>query len=233
MDIARAKIMEMIKKLYYFLCFLHKRFMGVILSWVPINIKWRMSLVNYVDWANKPLPREYLDEVIKIGGMFSKYVGNPQKCLDIGCGNGMFGGQTYEEVGYSYLSKTLGSHTTGLDPLPLITSMHPWLDEYKRGVAEEIPFSDNEFDKIVIATSLDHVKDPVKCLCECYRVLRADGVLYIWTSYRDNIDRHHPVKYGEAELFHLLRSNGFKIIGYNKVTHNQIFLKASLSTRAH
>jgi len=196
-------------------------------SRIPLETKWENAQANYVEWAHEPLPEKYLEEVIEMGKKFSEYIGNPQKCLDIGCGNGVFGGKTYEEIGYSYLTKTEVSHIIGLDPLPLIAPLPPWLDEFKQGLAEEIPYPAKEFDKIVIATSLDHVKDPAKCISECLRVLKPEGTLYIWTSYKNYTDKYHPHGHQEEDLTHLLTSNGFKITDHRKVADNdQVFVKA-------
>lgn len=215
------------RKILQILCTLRKEWGKLRLSIIPLEKRWRRAQVNYVEWVHQPLPRLYLDEVVEIGKKFSEYVGDPQRCLDIGCGNGMFGGKTYEEIGYSYLTKTTNSHIIGLDPLPLITTLPPWLDEFRQGVCEEIPYSDKEFDKIVIATSLDHIKNPTRCISECHRVLKTEGALYVWITYKDYIDKHHPHGYQESDLLNLLNSNGFKIIDIIKIAkNNQIFLKA-------
>jgi len=192
----------------------------------PVSERWARSQENYVKWSNEPLPEEYLQEIIELGRRFAEYVGDPKKCLDVGCGNGLFAGKTYADVGYSYLTKNPESWIVGLDPLPLLASV-PWLDEYRRGTGENMPFPDREFDKVVIATSLDHVENPHKCISECHRVLKPEGVLYIWTTYKGYIDDHHPHGIQSQKLNHILRENGFKAMDEMKVAENdQYFLKA-------
>jgi len=159
----------------------------------PIKDRWSDAQKNYSEWVKDPLPKIYLENIIATGKQFSDYIGDPQRCLDVGCGNGLYGGKTYDEIGYSYLSKNPNSHITGLDPLPQ-EALIPWIDQYKQGIAEEIPFEEATFDKIVIATSLDHVKSPRQCINECHRVLKNKGKLYIWTAYKGYIDKYHPLK---------------------------------------
>jgi len=196
------------------------------LEWMPKEALWEIAQKNYVEWANTPLFPEYIEEIIIIGKQFADYIGDPEYCLDIGCGNGIIGGKTYDELGYSYLNKTPNSHTIGLDPLPLMAPLPSWLDEYKQGMAEELPFPDNQFDKIIIATSLDHVIDPAQCVRECHRVMKTEGTLFIWTTYKDYIDKYHPHNHEEDSLTSLLNANGFKIEDITPVSDNgQVFIR--------
>jgi len=66
-----------------------------------------------------------------------------------------------------------------LDPLPVekdvpYTKVQAW--------AELVPFAAETFDAVICATSLDHVLCLESCLRELSRVLRTDGVMFLWTA---------------------------------------------------
>ena len=48
-----------------------------------------------------------------------------------------------------------------------------------RGVAENIPFPDNTFEKIIGYDSLHHWQDQIQGLKECFRVLKKEGELFL------------------------------------------------------
>jgi len=143
--------------------------------------------------------------------MFSKFVGNCGLCLDVGCGNGVIGGQTYDEIGYKYVN---GDKTVGVDPLPLDAEKPSWLKEYTRGVCECLAFKNEAFDTVVIATSLDHLQDVDDCLKECARVLKTNGTLNIWFSSIKQLpqfDPYHPNRITDKDVYRMLENNGWTI----------------------
>ena len=58
--------------------------------------------------------------------------------------------------------------------------------EFRCGTAESLLFMDEEFDGVLFATSLDHVRSPSMALDEAYRVLKVAGYLFIWITLRKN-----------------------------------------------
>jgi len=62
--------------------------------------------------------------------------------------------------------------------------------KFKRGTAESLLFKDKEFDGVLFATSLDHVRSPKVSLDEAYRVLKDGGYLFIWLTLRKNDGRY-------------------------------------------
>jgi ubiquinone/menaquinone biosynthesis C-methylase UbiE len=50
---------------------------------------------------------------------------------------------------------------------------------FTKSNAEELPFSDNYFDKIICTNSFHHYPDPVKAVLEVFRVLKSGGTIYI------------------------------------------------------
>lgn len=64
---------------------------------------------------------------------------------------------------------------------------------YKQGDAQKLPFDDNSYDSITISYGIRNVKSPQRCIKECKRVLRTDGVLAILELTRPT----HPImKFG-------------------------------------
>ena len=53
--------------------------------------------------------------------------------------------------------------------------------------AHDIPFKDNSFDGVVIQAVLEHVVDPVRCVSEIHRVLKADGLVYAETPFMQQV----------------------------------------------
>lgn len=104
---------------------------------------------------------------------FQAFIATPNgaSILDIGCG-------TFE-TGYS----NANNEWFGLDPYfsgDAISGI-----KRVRGIAERLPFKNQIFDAVVFATSLDHVIDPTLALSEASRVLKKDGVLYVWDTFKD------------------------------------------------
>ncbi|MFZ2447799.1 MAG: class I SAM-dependent methyltransferase [Syntrophobacteraceae bacterium] len=106
-----------------------------------------------------------------------------QRVLEVGCGSGIF---------LEWLN-SLGHSVTGLDPSgPSIELARRRLGGrvgLERGFAEDLPFSDNEFDTVALITSLEFVGDPAKALREAFRVARSNVLLGVLNKY--SIGRVH------------------------------------------
>lgn len=61
----------------------------------------------------------------------------------------------------------------------------------KRGVAEKLPFNDNEFLFINMSEVIEHVECPNRVINEVYRVLRKDGIVYMSAPNRFSIRDSH------------------------------------------
>jgi ubiquinone/menaquinone biosynthesis C-methylase UbiE len=114
------------------------------------------------------------------------------KVLDIGCGSGKH---------LQYLS-TLGIDITGVDASPyMINQARERLGDrcsLKTGMAEDLPFEDNEFDIAIFINTLEFLDDPLPALMEAGRVTRRRVFIGIinslsWYRFYDKILRlfHH------------------------------------------
>jgi SAM-dependent methyltransferase len=53
--------------------------------------------------------------------------------------------------------------------------------------AHDIPFVDLTFDAVILQAVLEHVADPQRCVEECYRVLKPDGLIYAETPFMQQV----------------------------------------------
>ncbi len=102
---------------------------------------------------------------------------SPQRVLEVGCGSGIF----------LEWFDSLGHMVTGIDPsgtgLELARRRLSGRVGLDRGFAEDLPYSDNEFDTVALITSLEFVEDPAKALREAFRVARHTVLLGVLNRY--------------------------------------------------
>lgn len=155
----------------------------------------------------------------KTANVFSRFIADRtcegQKLLDVGCG-------CLEMPEYLRLTSAT---VYGIDPFAG-DKKRQFI--FKQGVAEKIPFDDNFFDVVTIATSLDHFLDPGKGIRECYRVLSSNGKLLIWYSrrygkkyeqWKRNGGLYNPMHqwaFSDDDMNSLLTANGFTIVCLEK-----------------
>lgn len=89
-----------------------------------------------------------------------------ERLLDIGCGSGE----------HLNLFRRKGCDVTGVDPSPFLLDIAGRRlrnrAELHQGLAENLPFSDNEFDIVTLIASLEFTDDPELALAEAIRVCR-------------------------------------------------------------
>lgn len=98
---------------------------------------------------------------------FARFAQLEGRVLDIGCG---------PQVLPSYADGMSG-HLVGIDPL---TGEQPRDFAFVKGIAEYLPFPDGAFDRVLFATSIDHVLSPSLALAEARRVTRPGGAVVVW-----------------------------------------------------
>ena len=154
------------------------------------------------DWRAKSTGR-YLDGRVKslILDLTAPRVG--ERLLDVGCGSG-------EHLG---LFRRKGCDVTGIDPSSFLLDQASQRlrsrAELRIGPAEDLPFSDNEFDIVTLINSLEFTDDPGLAVAEAIRVCR--GRVFIGVMNRYSLSGaqgrltklFHPPAGTNARFFHL------------------------------
>lgn len=123
-----------------------------------------------------------LEEIEKTKRLLEVFPG--AKVLDLGCGHGRF----------VYQTSLLGAYAIGVDfSRDRISALNEYFGEnsfppgksfFQLARAEELPFSDSYFDRIVCYDLLEHLDDNEKSrvLGEAHRVLKPDGIAVFATD---------------------------------------------------
>ncbi len=114
----------------------------------------------------------------------------PGRLLDVGCGNG---DQLVQ-------ARALGWKVEGQE-------IDPKAAEYARnvhgltvhlGTLEELAFPDATFDAIIVSHVIEHVHDPIGLLKECYRILKPNGSLFVFTPNIESFGHRYFKSYWYA-----------------------------------
>ena len=126
-----------------------------------------------------------------------------ERLLDVGCGSGE----------HLSLFRRKGCDVTGIDPSSfLIDQASEQLRsraELRVGPAEDLPFSDNEFDVVTLINSLEFTDDPGQAVAEAIRVCRGRVFIGVMNRYsligaQGRLTRLFPSPAGKkARFFHL------------------------------
>lgn len=126
-----------------------------------------------------------------------------ERLLDVGCGTG-------EHLG---LFQGSGCDVTGIDPSDqmLAVARQKLGDKVDlfTGKAEDLPFSDNEFDIVSLILSLEFTRDPEKAISEAIRVSQGRVFLGVLNKFstvalqRRISGLFHPSVYHSARFFHI------------------------------
>ena len=102
-----------------------------------------------------------------------------ERILDIACGGGELSLKVAErgcEVSGIDVSES------GIERAERLAEREGIACEFRVGSAEDLPYSDGCFDKIVCSSSLEHFGDDIKALNEMHRVLKPDGSVVLTTD---------------------------------------------------
>jgi SAM-dependent methyltransferase len=134
------------------------------------------SATLYDAWCHSPQGRA----MERLAEKFIISLLDPQpgeRVLDVGCGTGNH---------LLFLSK-LGLDITGIDASPyMISRARERLGKrcaLKTGIAEDLPFDDNEFDLAVLTNTLEFLDDPLPALREAGRVANRGVFIGVMNSF--------------------------------------------------
>lgn len=121
-------------------------------------------------------------EVTVAFGRFARLQG---LVLDVGCG-------PQPQPTYA---RGFGGRLVGIDPLRGAERRE---FEFVQGLGEYLPFRDDVFDRVLFATTLDHMLSPRRALLEAARVARPEGEIVVWCGE----DRTKPAFTGVSSAWY-------------------------------
>ncbi len=139
------------------------------------------------------------------------------RVLDIGCGTG----------NHLIMFSKMGLDVSGVDASPqMLEKARARLghkSNFKIGMAEDLPFDDNEFDLAVLINTLEFMDNPLSALREAGRVARKKifiGVLnsFSWNGFLKTIQGYFgdPL-FGQAKLYNLWQLKSLLQLAYGPV----------------
>jgi ubiquinone/menaquinone biosynthesis C-methylase UbiE len=141
-------------------------------------------------------------------GIFSKYVGDGDKVLDLGCGNGriyeLFSGKRLDYYGVDFSGNLI----------EIAKRRYPQIN-FQVADALNLPFPDNFFDKVFSIAVLHHIPSKemrLSFLKEAKRVLKPGGYLAI------TVWRFHKFE----SLFSIFKFSLLKLFGLSKLDPGDI-----------
>lgn len=139
--------------------------------------------------------------------------GRPGTILDLGCGAGFF----------MELATQWGIDVWGIDgshaALKLALERVPTLKVRQWHLSNSLPFPEQSFDNVLLNQVVEHLPPTVlvTVLSECYRILRPEGVVFVFSPAKANRaevekDPTHCNPLHPSELRNYLRSAGLVIV---------------------
>lgn len=137
-------------------------------------------------------------------GFYDKYL--PQyatgKLLDLGCGMAPF-----QFIYNNYVTQAvlLDWKNSKSDNTPL---------DYVCDLTKSLPFSDNEYDTIILSDVLEHIPNPMNLWLEMSRVLKAEGILILNVPFFHYLHEipHDYYRYTEYALRYFATSAGLEVL---------------------
>ena len=170
-------------------------------------------------------------EVTRDFGRFAHLAG---LVLDVGCG---------PQPRPSYAHDFDGT-LVGIDPLRGAEQRDI---EFVQGLGEYLPFRDGVFDRVLFATTLDHMLSPRRALLEAKRVAAPDGEIVVWSGdertkpaftgvsagWYESLrvpdgaeDRFHVARFNRDSVVEALRDVGLVIVEETADGAGSVFVRA-------
>ena len=162
-----------------------------------------------------------------------RLLGPPRRILDVGCATGDLLQAIRREGNANVSGVEPGERAAGI-------ARERGLD-VRQGMLEDAAFPDASFDTIILAHTLEHVRDPIATLREIRRVLAPGGTLILWLPNADSIEARvlghrwigydpprHLTTFSVATLTHALEATGFRV---TQVRHEAVGLEWAWALR--
>lgn len=130
------------------------------------------------------------------------------KLLDLGCGRGDML-KAFSELGYEGL---------GLDLSPISQESCAPIEVRLANLEEDsFPFREGEFDYIFSKSVIEHLREPMHCINESYRILKQEGkAIFMTPSWKHNswgpfyLDHTHVTAFTRFSLKNCMEMAGFR-----------------------
>jgi len=127
----------------------------------PFISHFQKSALDFEKWFEKNEP--IFNSELKA---LKEMVTDPEHCLSVGIGDGMFA----EKLGIRY----------GVQPSEGMAELARKRGiEVKQGYSEHLPYADESFNQVLLATVLSYVQDKFQTIKEAYRVLKPGGEVIV------------------------------------------------------
>jgi ubiquinone/menaquinone biosynthesis C-methylase UbiE len=127
-------------------------------------------------WYDKNTRKSRLTEMKRYANEVSSHVDKNSNILEVAPGPGYLSIELAKK-GYNVTGVEISSDFVRIEKNNA-TEANVLVD-FKEGNAANLPCEDNYFDFVVCSAAFKNFKDPVKALCEMYRVLKKDGVALV------------------------------------------------------
>jgi SAM-dependent methyltransferase len=171
--------------------------------------------LSYISSDVNPLKLKLLEDYLVSGS-----------CLDVGCGNGLYGGKILERC-YDLLQ------------IDLIDRRVPNAKQYPfRALdANRIDLIDQAFDNVVAFDVMEHLEDDSRFLQDLHRVCRGRLILSvpnaddeqprnIGLTHMHHVDKTHRREYSKESLQAALQKNGFRVLEIRPHYNERVFYAA-------
>lgn len=133
------------------------------------------ELYKQIDMIRRPFgysPEYFMWRSSKIKRELAKFIGKNGLILDVGGGFGFMAKflPDFFDVKNNYVNMDISIEMLKYSPYQNVLA-----------AAERIPFRDSSFDYVIMSEVLEHVRDKVAALKECYRILKKGGLFLLST----------------------------------------------------
>lgn len=154
----------------------------------------------------------------------ARYLGAPNRVLDIGCATGDL---------LLAIRRAGNPSVTGVEPVEAaVTAARARGLTVHHGAVEDARFPDAAFDTVILSHTLEHVRDPAATLREVRRILVPGGALILWLPNVESIEARllrtwwigydaprHLTTFGITTLTRSLEASGLRV---ERVTHEAV-----------